>query len=1284
MSEEEMTRKLKTLRRQRGNVQGAITQFFKKLDGWKENPECRDSDFLEQSLESLQKTFLKFDGIQDDIEELDETEIEQREVFTDLFDKAVARARRYLRDAAKSPDNGTKSDSSTSTENESTSSISVKLPTIALPSYDGSLEGWASFFDLFTSLIDQNPKLTAVKKLYYLKTAMTGKAADLLTNFKTTDDNYRLALDLLKDKFNRPRRTLRQHYANLRDYPKLQKDTPTALGNLVDFFKVNLRAMKNLDAPIDQWSVPLIDLILTKIDEKTAYEWELKLTDDKMPSYEHLLAYLEKRANSIHLSGKPETSESNKSKSSNFRKDTSSNYPKRGALVVTNEKRHHCKCCNDGMHPLYSCPRFKTISVHERRDLAKRIGACFNCLKYRLGEEEGHLVTNCTKKDKKCRKCGSLHHTFLCSSASNSPTMKTTHSPSDSTGEQRREESSHASSSTPHVSLLTTDSEHSPGNNLDSVVLLGTALINVLGRDGVYYTLNAVVDSAASSSFISLAAAQKIGLKYFRTSEAVSGIGGGQAGVKGQTTCYVRPRHQDSPVLPTDTVVIKKIVNLPKSFIPKNVRAHFSDLPLADPHFGTAREVEFLIGADIFPLIFTGEKKFGPSGTLTALNSVFGYIIMGKIDNHGNQFPGHVALIAAPSNGSSTDALLRKFWEIEEIPKPVPSHPDDVIAERIFKNNHYRLGTGRYVVPLLIRNDASPLGDSKSLALQRLNGTERRFNKQPELKEKYSEFLKEYESLGHMGLVNSENFGLARYYIPHHAVFREDSATTKVRVVFDGSQRSSSGIALNEILYSGPKLQKDVFDVIARFRIHQKVFTCDISKMYRQILLRPDERKYQHIFWRHDGELKEFELNTVTYGLSSSPFLALRVIKQLTEDEGHKYPAAATALCRDMFVDDLATGAPDTQRLLELQHQTIGLLKEGCFETQKWASNCPEILLEVPPEHRTTSLDLTDECAANSKILGIHWNAQSDYFYYVAKTGPHEMTKRNILSQVARIFDSNGLISPIVFKAKTIIQKLWIEGLDWDDQLPDELELEWTKFYEKLPSISLLKIDRCATAPNATSHSLVGFSDASQLGYAAAVYVRSEAENAVKVSLLASKSRIAPCKTISIPRLELCGAQLLSTLLIHLKEQLSDVMEIHNIVAFTDSQVVLDWIKTLPCKLKTFEANRVTYILERLEPSTWNIFSRVQKITQQFWKIWSRDYLHTLIQRTKWQQRQEDLKIGAVVLMADNDTAPTHWKKGIIDAVHPGKDGVVRVVTVRTARGTYKRPAVKIYPLPSH
>ncbi|XP_018904396.2 uncharacterized protein [Bemisia tabaci] len=862
MEETDVAARLKTLRRQRGNIQRHITTFTKKLDAWKDDESTRDSDLLVQSLESLQKTFDKFDSIQDEIEGLEEpvdAETDQRTIMQEHYDIAVTRARKYLREIViNTPerDLGVKTHVSTPPESLSGHSTQVKLPTISLPEFDGSLEGWASFFDLFSSLIDQNEKLNSVKKLFYLKSALKGKAADLLKNVSTIESNYQLALDLLKDKFDCPRRVARTHFSNLREYPKLQKDTPKALGDLVDVFRVNLRALKNLDAPIEHWSIPIIDLILTKIGEKTAYEWEIKLTDNKMPHYDHLLNYLEKRANSMHLAGKLEAGENSKSHS--HRKDSRFTEQKRSALVVTNENKQQCRCCDKEFHPLYLCPCFKKLGTPDRRDYAKKLGACFNCLKYKVGNKESHLVGQCPIKNSTCRNCTGTHHTSLCLSTKNLSSEKTQQNHSDHS-QDGREGSAHVSGSAPQISLVATDVDHSSKDSVPTV-LLGSALIEILGRDGQYHKIHSVVDSAASSSFISHAAAQRVGLKYRRTYEPVSGIGGGETGVRGQLTCYIRSRFNPEPVLPTDTMVIKKIVDLPKAYITEHVRQHFAHLPLADPHFGTAREVEFLIGADIFPFIFTGEKKMGPSGTLSALNSIFGYVIIGRLGNRAHGHPGQVALITTPGSGESanTDTLLRKFWEIEETPTKVPAHPDDVIAETMFKEQHYRLPSGCYVVPILLRECAPPLGDSKTHALQRLHSMERRLEKSSVLSTRYADFLDEYESLTHMEPVALENHGKAAYYIPHHAVFREDSTTTKLRVVFDASQKSRSGISLNDILYSGPKLQNDVFDVITRFRLHQKVFTCDISKMFRQILIRPDQRKYQHIFWRRNGQVLEF------------------------------------------------------------------------------------------------------------------------------------------------------------------------------------------------------------------------------------------------------------------------------------------------------------------------------------------------------------------------------------------------------------------------------------------
>ena len=140
----------------------------------------------------------------------------------------------------------------------------------------------------------------------------------------------------------------------------------------------------------------------------------------------------------------------------------------------------------------------------------------------------------------------------------------------------------------------------------------------------------------------------------------------------------------------------------------------------------------------------------------------------------------------------------------------------------------------------------------------------------------YQNFMEEYATLGHMTPVSASDHKVV--FLPHHGVLRENSSTTKLRVVFNGSLRTSTGISLNDCLHIGPKLQQDLDAILLRWRTHAFVFAADIEKMYRQILIHPDDRDYQRILWSYQGKPQEYQLCTVTYGLASAPFLALRVL----------------------------------------------------------------------------------------------------------------------------------------------------------------------------------------------------------------------------------------------------------------------------------------------------------------------------------------------------------------------------------------------------------------------
>ncbi|XP_036148390.1 uncharacterized protein LOC118647475 [Monomorium pharaonis] len=487
------------------------------------------------------------------------------------------------------------------------------------------------------------------------------------------------------------------------------------------------------------------------------------------------------------------------------------------------------------------------------------------------------------------------------------------------------------------------------------------------------------------------------------------------------------------------------------------------------------------------------------------------------------------------------------------------------------------MDNGRYVVHLPFNDSNIHLGESRSVALKRLLTLESKLNKNPGLKKEYTQVIDEYKRLNHISLVNSpEDDG---FYMPHHAVVKNSSNTTKVRVVFDASAKSKNGVSLNDALMIGPTLQDKIFTHLIRFRTYNYVITADIEKMYRQVLIHDDDRRFQRILWREEGEIRTYQLNTLTFGVSSSPYLAIRTLHQLADDEGHSYPNAAEVLKNHMYVDDLLTGGKSIEQVRAIRNEIIALLSRGGFPIRQWASNDARIINDLPNHALHASYVFADE--RNLKTLGISWNTRDDKIYYsthaIKITGI--VTKRKILSEIAKIFDPIGLLGPVVLYAKRLIQDVWKSGVQWDESIPQSIYTEWTEYTRQLESLNQITFDRKLFLEEYCEAQLHGFCDASVTGYGACVYVRSVGrEGGIVVRLLCAKSRVAPLKTVTIPRLELCGALLLARLY---KEVISALnIKFNKIIFWCDSTIVLHWLRTPPHALKTYVANRVAAVQE--------------------------------------------------------------------------------------------------------
>ncbi|GJQ80495.1 hypothetical protein Trydic_g5788 [Trypoxylus dichotomus] len=300
---------------------------------------------------------------------------------------------------------------------------------------------------------------------------------------------------------------------------------------------------------------------------------------------------------------------------------------------------------------------------------------------------------------------------------------------------------------------------------------------------------------------------------------------------------------------------------------------------------------------------------------------------------------------------SELNRNISKFWEIETIPERHIFSSEENRCEQHFHATAQRDTSGRFVVSLPFKENVNSLGASYDQALKRFYSLEKRLNKNPPLKQEYGEFIKEYLELGHMRKAKLYNYSTEpHFYLPHHAVVKENSITTRLRVVFDGSAKTSSGVSLNDTLMVGPKLQQDLFDIVCRFRLYAYVITADVAKMYRQVRINEQCMPFQRILWRMSdkSDVEIFELTTVTYGTASASYLATKVLQQLAMAKQDAQPFGAEIILRDFYVDDLLTGAQTIDQANKIIAEVTEILSQGKLELRKWASNKPELLQNIP------------------------------------------------------------------------------------------------------------------------------------------------------------------------------------------------------------------------------------------------------------------------------------------------------------------------------------------------
>lgn len=1175
-----MDKELKLLIARRGGLKHRLTNFtnfLKTIKNKYDNNseiEIMQINELNTRYENIQNLQTEFEEVQLQIDVLspeDNPDFQERDDFINKFSECTSIAKCII-------NNLLKNECSELSQMPTTSLSTIKLPTIHLPSFKGDYNSWLGFKDTFTSLIHNNASIDNIQKFHYLRSSLEGDAIKIIQSLEISANNYAIAWDLICNRFNNKKLLTNNHLKALFNMENIIKDSSASLRNMIDTVYTNLRSLKTLDQPTDQWDTLIIYLITSKFDNATNKEWEQYKTSNDFPTLEEMNKFLRTRAEFLESIESKNNQKASKYQSKNTFRQTS--------LVTT--KASTCKICSQH-HALFQCETFLKLSIPQRIAKIKELHHCLNCLR------PGHLSPDCNSRY--CSKCNKPHNTLLHQQSYRNNNMSNSNTNNNNYSNSSTNNNNNTSSNTtqeivadatPQISLSNINQQ-----TIKQQVLLSTIHLYIQDSTGTKHKCKALLDSGSQSNFISSEACNKFKLKRFNTNISIIGINSISAKInqkcivpiqsihnkyKTTITCYVVPKITDD--LPSSTI------NIDSWNIPENI-------VLADPQFNERSEIDLLIGAELFWRILE-DRRIPLGRNLPSLHSTkFGWIVTGSI--HNEQTTSYCNFLHVQNQEPHQD--LQKFWELEEIENINNDiiTEDDKLCEDHFIQNTSRNSEGRFVVRIPLKYPISNLGESKTMATKRLISLERKFQQNSLFKIQYTDFMEEYKRLQHMTKLDYLEKDKTYYFLPHHGVLRESSLTTKLRVVFDGSASSDSGWSLNNLQFKGPTIHNDIVNILLRFREYSIVIAADMIKMYRQILVHEEDRPLQCILWRSDPTepISMYLLNTVTYGTRAAPYLAVRCIKRLAEIYQEQYRNAAEIIRRDIYVDDLITGFRSAEEAVQTCQEINNILQSAGFKLRKWTSNESNILKALHDKDEPIStLSLGDN--EHTKTLGIQWSPKQDILTYHIEALPecYPITKRNILSDVAKIYDPLGLVSPCIIISKIIIQKLWTLKLDWDESVPQDLHDTWTSFRDNLSLLNTMQIRRQAVIKDAIDVELHGFCDASKHAYGAVIYTRSiDAFQNIQINLLCSKTKVAPLKTQTTPRLELCSALLLAKLMNKVTQALTMQTKKYY---WSDSQIVLCWIQTQPNLLQTFVGNRIKEIQSLTNINAWRYVNTTQ------------------------------------------------------------------------------------------
>ena len=1050
-----------------------------------------------------------------------------------------------------------------------------------------------TFLNQFNIVIGQKKNLSKSTKLAYLVGYLRDYALSIVKPLSISDDNYEVAIQMLKREFLDQKFIIDETYLNiLKASPSFSND-PDFLSvktylNEIRAYLYELKA-QGIDLLLkDSAGLSLIShIIFNKLPAVVKSEF-IHYLGESYPdlnalfeNYHSVLAILTKTCSARPKDpiNKPTFNKFNGARPKVQKPNYRETVPQKSALQnfkVIN-KNSSCKLCGSNTHTLGQCDSF--TSYLSKVDRLRELTMCIRCA------GSGHDENKCYGKQGKlrfpCKICNKREHfTALCPLSDHEPGLKT------------------------NISLCLTQ------RNIDSCQILPTMTLN-LKNGRKCRKVRCLIDTGSQRSYISETAArdlcEDVNELYPIDCEVCTYIGQETKGFKQMSTgIKLGNRLVFVPLLVDNTLDItfevpgiKAVIS---NFVANNIK--LMDESFYKPTNHEQISVDMLLGIDVLhhmPSLawhnVLGGSCIVMNDKVAPIGNVFNFLsqdqckfvrrlvqtkcekretnitktlinaVMDPIKSYFNPLENIFS-------DSDVDNGLENLFSFEsmgiktnnsELVSVDKEHVDKFKEEITFQDGHYHVSLPWYSEKI------NSVPSNHSVALKVLDKTIQSLNNKG-LKDRYEAVLDQQLA---DGIIEEIKVKPSEYnnkiWIPHRPVIKMDEqVTTKIRPVFNCSLKTNKELpSINEAAYTGIDLMNNILELLFYFRTNDYVMLSDIKQAFLMIKLRNEIDKDRFcFFWKRGNKIITYRFKSIVFGFTSSPFMLHYVMqhhaKQFPEDK------VSNILSNNFYVDNLLITGNEIYEMSKIYQEAYDRMKTGGFILRSWNSNSTELRDQMAYDGR-----LVEHTCEEDKVLGYRYNVKLDSLSIApCKIDSEANTKRKVLSQTSKVFDPLNFVLPITIRGKILMRKIWKLEVGWDDQLPEEVCQEMKKLSKDLEMSSELSFPRQAINEN-KSYGLHIFCDSSAEAYGFVAYaVDSNNES----TFLYAKSKLAPLRKRnehSIPTLELMGVILALKCLPSILDSYQN-MQIQFLNICVDAQVVLNWLLTRETRVKSkFLRNRV-------------------------------------------------------------------------------------------------------------